>query len=217
MTTLLETTRQLLLISFMALPLMLICYTFFLGFGLGNSGLIILFFGQIVLVPLVTMLFQMFTGRLGSLFSVVNHDICNLVPSSAVRGGFLTVGPSFWMAELLFFITYLVSNALFLYKIPPYEGADAEKIANRQNQVVTAAIVSILLTVLFMYLRLQTGCETTMGAIVAAATMVPLGVGWYYFAQICGIGKADIFGIAAGVLSPSAGANATQVCVSKQN
>jgi hypothetical protein len=217
MTTLLETTRQLLLVSFMALPLMLICYTFFLGFGLGNSGLIILFFGQIVLVPLVTMLSQMFTGNLGTLFSVTNHDICNLVPSSVVRGGFLNVGPSFWIAHLVFFITYLVSNALFLYKIPPYEGADSEKIANRQNQVVTAAIVTILLTVLFIYLRVQTGCETTMGAIVAAATMVPLGVGWYYFAQICGIGNADIFGIAAGVLSPSAGANATQVCVSKQN
>lgn len=36
----------------MALPLMLIAYSFFMGFGLGNLGLIILFLGQITVVPL---------------------------------------------------------------------------------------------------------------------------------------------------------------------
>jgi len=36
----------------MALPLMLIAYTFFMGFGLGNLGLIILLLGQITVVPL---------------------------------------------------------------------------------------------------------------------------------------------------------------------
>ena len=36
----------------MALPLMLIAYTFFMGFGLGNLGLIVLLLGQITVVPL---------------------------------------------------------------------------------------------------------------------------------------------------------------------
>ena len=58
MTTLLETSRQLILVAFMALPLMLICYTFFMGFGLGNVGLIILFFGQIAAVPLAVIFCQ---------------------------------------------------------------------------------------------------------------------------------------------------------------
>jgi len=56
--SLFDTSRKLILVSFMSLPLMLICYTFFMGFGLGNVGLIILFFGQLLLVPLVIMICQ---------------------------------------------------------------------------------------------------------------------------------------------------------------
>ena len=42
----------------MALPLMLIAYTFFMGFGLGNLGLIILLLGQITVVPLLAAALQ---------------------------------------------------------------------------------------------------------------------------------------------------------------
>ncbi len=53
-----ESTKTMITLGFMSLPLMMIAYTFFLGFGLGNVGMIILFFGQITAVPLVTYLFQ---------------------------------------------------------------------------------------------------------------------------------------------------------------
>lgn len=49
----------------MALPLMLICYTFFMGFGLGNPGLIILLAGQILLVPAAVMLYQFVSSNGG--------------------------------------------------------------------------------------------------------------------------------------------------------
>ncbi len=52
MPTVLETIKQTIMTAFMALPLMLIAYTFFMGFGLGNLGLIILLLGQITVVPL---------------------------------------------------------------------------------------------------------------------------------------------------------------------
>lgn len=52
MPTVLESIRQSTTTAFMALPLMLIAYTFFMGFGLGNLGLIILLLGQITVVPL---------------------------------------------------------------------------------------------------------------------------------------------------------------------
>jgi hypothetical protein len=53
-----ESTKTMLTLGFMSLPLMLIAYTFFLGFGLGNIGMAILFFGQIAAVPFATYLFQ---------------------------------------------------------------------------------------------------------------------------------------------------------------
>lgn len=52
MPTAIETIKQTTITAFMALPLMIIAYSFFMGFGLGNLGLIILFLGQITVVPL---------------------------------------------------------------------------------------------------------------------------------------------------------------------
>ena len=52
MPTAIESIKQTTITAFMALPLMLIAYSFFMGFGLGNLGLIILFLGQITIVPL---------------------------------------------------------------------------------------------------------------------------------------------------------------------
>ncbi len=58
MPTVLESIRQSITTAFMALPLMLIAYTFFMGFGLGNLGLIILLLGQITVVPLTATILQ---------------------------------------------------------------------------------------------------------------------------------------------------------------
>ncbi len=55
---LIDSTRIMLTLGFMSLPLLLIAYTFLLGFGLGNIGMIILFFGQISVVPIATILLQ---------------------------------------------------------------------------------------------------------------------------------------------------------------
>lgn len=55
-TTVLEYTKNMLILGFLSLPLMLIAFTFFMGFGLGNVGLILLFLGQITVVPFTTFL-----------------------------------------------------------------------------------------------------------------------------------------------------------------
>ena len=51
-------------VAFLALPLMLISYTFFMGFGLGNAGLVILFLGQITVVPILAVFLQYIFGIL---------------------------------------------------------------------------------------------------------------------------------------------------------
>lgn len=58
--SLIESTKIMLTLGFMSLPLMMIAYTFFIGFGLGNIGMIVLFFGQITVVPLATYGLQYF-------------------------------------------------------------------------------------------------------------------------------------------------------------
>ena len=51
---------------------------------------------------------------------------------------------------------------------------------------------------------------------MAALTMIPLGVAWYYVAAACGIRNADVFGISSKILPVGATEPPPQVCVPKK-
>ena len=214
MATLLETTRQMISVAFMGLPLMIIAFVFFIGFGLGNVGMIVLFLGQITVVPLVTSILHLITDRLPeSWFKVPSHDVCNLVPMAGTFGN-ANAGPSFWMAQFLFFSGYLMTNGALLYQEAAQTDADPKKVINRKSRALTALIVTAIVAVFIISSRFfVTGCETLSGTLLAIGTMIPLGVGWYYFARVCGVKNADVFGIAAKMLPPGATAPPPMMCV----
>ena len=192
----------------MALPLMMIAFTLFVGLGIGNMGLIILLLGQILVVPVASMLLHFVTG---SYFTISSRDICNLVPSAS-KYGFIPSTPSFWMAEVLFFMSYLIRNAYTIYNQDAEIGAPDVKVRNRKDRLYTSMVIGILITLLFVYLRYSfTGCETMVGVAVSALVFVPLGIYWYDFAALCGAKNADIFGISASILPK--GSDKTQVCI----
>ena len=139
------------------------------------------------------------------------YDVCKLVPTSILLGSF-NVAPSYWMAHIFFFFGYLMTNTVVLYTTDPYPGAADDKVRNRKYQALTAFIISILVLLILLYLRLKTGCETGLGILIATI-MIPLGIGWYYFASISGARNADIFGIISQMLVPGAGQPTAQVCV----
>jgi hypothetical protein len=199
------------MVAFMGLPMMILGFTFFLGFGLGNVGLILLFLGQITVAPAATYLLQFLLQGVSRL---PNYDVCNLVPSAAARGGMVPVAPTFWMAQFLFFIGYLLENAYSLYTQVADPEASEVKVQNRKEQALTAIIVTSLIAVVIVALRYKlTGCESFVGILVASLTLLPLGVGWYQFAASCGIRSADVFGISAKILPIGATAPPPQVCV----
>lgn len=214
---LIENVRQMIAMAFMGLPLMLIAFFFFVGFGLGNVGMIILFLGQITVVPAAVALSNTLLGflPLGPYTKVISRDICNLVPS-AKQAGFLSVAPSYWMAEVLFFVSYLITNAAFLYNEVPQDKAVESKVRHRKEQALTAIILTTLVTLILVALRfLVTECETALGIALAGAVAIPLGVGWYYFASLCGARNADVFGIAAKMLPAGATEPPPMMCVYK--
>jgi hypothetical protein len=214
MATFLETTRQMLMVAFMGLPLMLIAFIFFMGLGLGNVGMIVLFLGQIAVVPTAVFLLQFITEKISpSLFQVPSHDICNLVPITG-SFGLSNAGPSFWMAQVLFFSGYLLTNAALLYREAAQTDADPKKVSNRKSRAFTALITTAIVTLAFILIRYRvTGCETLFGTLLAISTMIPLGVGWYYFATVCGAKNADVFGIAAKMLPTGATQPPPMMCV----
>jgi hypothetical protein len=145
---------------------------------------------------------------------VVNYDICNLVPSEAGNAGAaLSVAPSFWMAQVLFFVGYLLQNATSLYNQPSDPMASEAKVRNRREQAITAIVITTIITIAFVAIRYTTGCETAFGIAIAVLTMIPLGVGWYQFASLCGARNSDVFGISAKILPIGASEPPPQVCI----
>jgi len=184
----------------MALPLMLISYFFFLGFGLGNVGLIMLFVGHITVVPTVTALLQWLTSFRPSLFAKPGlGEICNLVPYSGVSGS--AFPPSYWVAHIVFFAAYAITNASFLYTEVAQDNADEEKVLHRKEQAITSIVLISIAALSVLTARyVITGCETPIGLGLATLAIAPLGFGWYKLASLCGARNADVFGIAAKML-----------------
>lgn len=212
--TLLESIRQMVLYAFMSLPLMLIAFLGFMSLALGNVGMIILFLGHIFIVPIATTILRIASFILPEGSTVPAKDICNFIPSYPSGASTLNVFPSYWMAHFLFFMGYFLQNAQNLINKSAESGAPQDRVELRQSQGRIAMTVGVVATLAIIYARFKlTGCETIPGVLVAAATMVPLGIGWYMMATLAGARDGDIFGIAGRIMPLSALAPPPMTCV----
>jgi len=213
--TLLESIRQMVLYAFMSLPLMLIAFLGFMSLALGNVGMIILFLGHVFIVPLVVTLLHIVSFILPDTSKFVPaKDICNFIPSYPSGSSTINVFPSYWMAHFLFFMGYFLQNAQTLINKSAESGAPQDRVELRQSQGRIAMTVGIVATLAIIYARFKlTGCETILGVLVAAATMVPIGVGWYMMATLAGARDGDIFGIAGRIMPLSALAPPPMTCL----
>lgn len=214
--------------SFLSFPLLLIGWALFMGASQGNIGLLVLALGQITALPLSVFLTQGilefvgkkmeqagWTGSWIPYTTVLNKEVCNLIPGSAdLAVPNINVAPSFWMSQTLFFFTFLLSNGISLLTMKSAENADPDKVENRKAQATLSITISSLLLIFILGVRyFVTGCETLTGIAVSIVTAVPLGVGWYYLAKACSARDADIFGIIQKILPPSAQEPPPMTCV----
>jgi hypothetical protein len=148
-------------------------------------------------------------------FTVPNGDVCNIVPGKTdFTIPSLWVAPSHWMAQVVFFFSFLISSAGFIYGKPAEENADKEKVARRKAQSLTSLILtSVSLVALVGIRKTFVGCETWAGIATAFLTMGTVGYGWYFLARLCSARDADIFGIVQKILPPSARDPPPMTCV----
>lgn len=221
-----KTLRQLLLQSFLSLPLLLIGWSLFLGSLQGNIGLLVLFLGHFFAVPLTVLLENTFfefiikklTGDPNYWFSFVqvnNSDVCNLIPGKTDYAlPFVGVAPSLWVSQVLFFFSFLLSNAYGVYTMEPTPNADQEKVDRRKTQALISMIISgVLVALLLLGRKLLVGCETWTGLFVAVSTIPFLGFGWYKLARECSARDSDIFGIVQKILPEEAQQPPPMTCV----
>ena len=163
-------------------------------------------------------------------FKVRQSDICGLVIpfrdtiSVASPSELSTVFNTPWLSMTVFFLGYMMSNAIALHKIDsaklpkgaPEElkTSTVEKIAKRKVQSTISIGLIILVAILLIGSRLKySGCETIGGVIWTSIIYGWFGFGWY--SMLAKIGQerlSDLFGIANRLLSPYAVSNEPVAC-----
>jgi len=224
--SLLATIRTSLLLGFKSLPLLLISFIAFLAFGLGNTSLFILLFGQIFGVPVITEILHALSSNSPNIALLTSNDISQLVPTAL--GSVSTpvnVFPSYWMAHIAFFFGYLLGNAVSMYlqktDLSLIQGASSDavkisinsKIAARKERALTLIISTVCFFILIAILRvIATGAETLAGMLISLI-LFGLGWGWYAVAENLGVTNSDVFGIAMLMMSPDSAATKPKTCV----
>lgn len=205
-----KTAKNTILSGFLALPILLFTISGFLATTTANVGLMIVFLTQIFVIPGV----QMGLGFLRSIgwFQRIFGLTPNLTYASVSRLSALSpadvlpsqVPPvtSYWMANLVFFASYLLSNAWALYAEPAPAGvasaANDSKVENRKAQALTSFILVLLVTVaLIVTYYVYVGAETPGSVALALTVFAPLGYGVFELAKLCGLRTADLFGVSS--------------------
>jgi len=193
-----DTLNRAFIMFFLGIPVIMTTLMGFLSISLLNLGVIILFLGQLLIVPIAVIILHMVTWILPGTH-VANSDIAMLIPSSyesIVTGGKINVAPSYWIAHVVFLCSYIFSNALKVYNMDPVKTNTAWRIMNRKARSKMIMILTAVILTLLILIRLYTTqAETVFGTIIGLAAFIPLGYGWYEVAIKSGAQNGDIFGI----------------------
>lgn len=216
------TLRSLLSESFIFLPFVLAGWTFFMGMVQGNVALLVLFLGQAMAVPLASSLLNkilQFFGTITGMYTptsikLLDRDVCQMFPTSAPGTEFVDAAPTTWLAQVVFFFSFVISNAAALYNRKEREGADPVKVNRRKTQAMFSLVMSAFILAAILFVRyFYMGCELLAGVLIGIASMGALGYGWYTLAETCSARDADIFGIVQGLLPAVAQDEPPMTCV----
>lgn len=199
-----QTAKNTILSGFLALPILLFTISGFLATTTANVGLIIVFLTQIAVIPGVLFLLgllrnigaiQHILGLTPNLTYAAVNRMSALSPADVLPSHTPPV-TSYWMANLVFFASYLLSNAWALYAEPASDSVSATKVENRKAQALTSFILVLLVTVVLIAVYyVQVRAETPGSVALAVAVFAPLGYGVFELAKLCGLRTADLFGV----------------------
>jgi magnesium-transporting ATPase (P-type) len=200
------------------LPIVLASFAFILGVGQGNMAFFFLFIGLALVVPILNLVSNsIFSMVLGKLPDALYKIKAPAVGGCAVFGEFASAGDvtSYWLAALVFFVSYMFINAYNLYNRPSAPNAPENKVEARKTQAAMAMAIIVLFAIgMVLYRFLATGCESPMGLPVALAVFIPAAYYWYDVLVSCsGDRLTDLFGAANRIMTEPSSAGAGAVCM----
>jgi hypothetical protein len=206
-----------------SLPLILGGISLLLACSTANTGFAVLSVCLALIVPFTTYILnlaspiiikivQLIASWFGEIpqFADQAAGICRLVPTPEV--GIAASFPSYWMASIVFFFTFVFMNGLSLYNFAANQTAADDKVSSRKTHAIIGMAASVILGLLLLVWRYRTGCENGLGLFMSLA-FIGLGYGLFTLFDSCGLLRVvDLYGIGARLLPTSATAAPTQVC-----
>lgn len=205
-------TKQYLSRSVSLFPILIATVSYFLFAGLGNIAFLFLFIGLAIVVPASVFVMNLgFSTLLGYLSFIPEKLWKTSAVDCMFRGGdglIRPVVPSYWMAAVIFFVTYFLSNAVSLYTRDPPPGAAPDKIKARKAQAgMGIALILILGLILVLYRTFTSTCETTIGILISLL-FIPIANAWFELLKSCSADRlTDLFGVVTQIVPSAASAS----------
>lgn len=210
--------REFIIHGFRILPIVLGAFAFIIGVGHANMAYFFLAVGIGLIVPIVNMFSNVIFGKLFS-FGVPEalYKIQAQPAGCSVFGEFANTGDtvSYWLAALVFFVSYMFINAFNLYNRPAQPNAPESKIEARKTQAAMAMAIILLFGIgMLLYRFVKTKCETALGIPVALTVFIPLAYYWYKVLVSCsGDRLTDLFGVVNRIMVEPKNAGPGAVCL----
>jgi hypothetical protein len=209
------------------LPLTIAGTMLLLGLFTANYAMMFFLLGYLLLSPLATIILNLLLPP-NTLFPDVPSR-CQLTyhnqkTADSASGGPLTTT---WMSMVSFFLGYMINNASQLLSrespdeslLVTSDGATiSKKILNRKSQALMSLISIVVFSIVVIYFRYSTGCDSILGIILTLVLSGTTGFVWYSILSLIGQNRlSDLFGIANRLLPPSAIQNQPIACMPVSN
>lgn len=153
---------------------------------------------------------------LKSFVAIKNCKGCSIFPpeEECSETNPMYVFPSYWLGEIAFFFSFILSNASAIIDMKADENAPKDKVENRKQQAKMVFGIAITMFIVIALIRLLVlGCETILGTIYGSVIFGVLAAAWYQVAKSCSMRDSDLFGIVQGILPPNINDQSPVTCV----
>ena len=208
--------------GFQTLPLTMAGTLLLIGLFTANFSALFFLIGFLVITPLTTLGINSITP---DSWKLEVSDSCNAIIPFPTTGGKSKHMISYWLAMGTFMFGYLISNAAALYEMPTQyptnvsssvKAALDQKTMYRKSQMAISLIMLSIIMVIFVSIRVLSGCDNLFG-IVPVIVVVAFGAfGWLWFTALSSKANArlsDLFGIANRLMSPDSMPDPNTICL----
>ena len=184
-----------------------------LGITMGRITWILVALGGIAII-IFTLLLQYALGKtpIGGMFDLPGKAVieaCSLIPIASDTGNYNSL-PSIWLSTSLFFVTYILVNAVKIYTQSPASSlSTASKLSSqgittpvqqRKGMGLISIVAVCFMIVLLIAPRCFSPCESYGGIALGTAIGVVGGWGWWQLLNACGNSiYPDIHGVQIGL------------------